>query len=326
MSVCTNILFLRILSYVQTALQILRFAIPIVLIVKIAIDFYKNLFLNDPQKQIENRNNAIRRIVAAIIVFLTPTLINNFIYIVDDLTGTSNDYHGCLSNIENIDFYINLAKAEKLLKEQMEKEAGTAEYQKTKERLAALLKNNKINQVNPDGTVLGMKYRLSESDLKDIAKICQQEQGSAKGAAWEASLIANRFELFGSKYGDIHTYVLKCGWWAPANKGTYKNANLNPDVLNSVRQVLIEGQRMIPLYVDEHDWTGDISKIVTNGKTYTGEAIKNHNNFQKDKTVIYNRMGAVYTYFGHPRSDGASDPFGYTKAAKNKIDSISKVG
>ena len=320
MSVCTNILFLRILSYVQTALQILRFIVPLGLVVKIAIDFYKNLFINDETKQIENRNNAIRRIVAAIIIFLVPTLVNSFIYIVDDLTGTSSDYRGCLASIENIDYYIDLASKEQALKEQIEKEAGSAEYQKTKERLNNLINNNKTNTNNANGEVLGKKYNLSENELKDIAKICQREQGSAKGAAWEASLMANRFELFGSKYGNLHNYVLNCKWWAPANNGSYKTTNLKSDVLNSVRQVLINGQRQVPLYVDEHDWTGDITKIVTNGKTQSGNAIKNHSNFKKDTTVIYNRMGAIYTYFGH--ATASSDPFGYTKTAKNKVDSM----
>ena len=40
-----------------------------------------------------------------------------------------------------------------------------------------------------------------------------------------------------------------------------------------------------------------------------------------DETIIYNKMGAIYTYYTHPTS--TSDPFGYTESAKNRINGLS---
>ena len=37
-------------------------------------------------------------------------------------------------------------------------------------------------------------------------------------------------------------------------------------------------------------------------------------------TVIYNKMGAVYTFYQFPTIK--SDPFGYTSSAKKKVDSL----
>ena len=89
--------------------------------------------------------------------------------------------------------------------------------------------------------------------------------------------MANRYELeiikeSKWKNGSIYDYVMNSGWWAPANKGTYKSVDLKSDVLSAVREVLIDGQRTLPFYVDEHDWVGDLEKIVTNGKTYTSRS------------------------------------------------------
>ena len=39
------------------------------------------------------------------------------------------------------------------------------------------------------------KYTLTDAQLRGIASLCQQEQGTAQGAAAEASLMANHMEL-----------------------------------------------------------------------------------------------------------------------------------
>ena len=188
------------------------------------------------------------------------------------------------------------------------------------------------------GFRIGQKYNLTESELEDIAKICQQEQGSAAGAAAEASLMANRYELYysdSSKYSDFHDFVLTCGWWAPANNGTYKNTNLKSDVLNAVREVLIMGNRTLPLYIDEHDcWfcnsrtcangnKGDICYLELNGKTISDKSsIKSRDSsiYVSGQTVLKTIYDATYTFYSFPTS--SSDPFGYTKRAKDKYDSL----
>lgn len=42
---------------------------------------------------------------------------------------------------------------------------------------------------------------MSDQQLKQITALALHEQGTTKGAAAEASLMANRFEMYGSKYG-----------------------------------------------------------------------------------------------------------------------------
>ena len=178
-----------------------------------------------------------------------------------------------------------------------------------------------------DGKFLGQKYKLSEKELKDIAKICQAEQGTPGGAAKEASLMANKYELLSkdSKYKNkgLHYYVLNCDWWAPAKKGTYSSVKLKPNVLEAVRKVLVDGQRVFPLYIDDHDWLGDISRITVNGKSYSGrDNLRNRKLYVQDKTRIYNIYGSVYIYWTHAHGGKDADPFGYKPATKKKVEAM----
>ncbi len=193
---------------------------------------------------------------------------------------------------------------------------------------ALKLIDGKTNSTSSSGTTYltpinsfsGTKYdNLSDKDITYIAKLCQREQGSAEGAAAEASLIANRYELFGKKFGNIADYVKDSGWW---NTGV-SFATPSASVMEAVKDVLLNGNRTLPPYVDEHDCIScgfnsyDIKKIVTNGEVITNKSeLKNHNNYVQDQTVIYNRYGSIYTFYTFPTK--TSDPFGYTSSSYNK--------
>lgn len=234
-------------------------------------------------------------------------------------------------------------------KEQCNKDIGKNLNSKEDEAL----NNNasKGNNLQTEGLFIGTKYNLTEKQLKSIARLCQQEQGSAEGAAVEASLMANRFELFGSKYGsgadELYNYVAYSGWFSNSEKymgmtvdkngkevQSKNSANkimkqLRDDIYTAVYEVLILGKRCLPLYIDEHDcidcgkYGFDVVKIVTGGTIITSDdkkSIKNHNNYVQDKTVIHNKYGTEYTFYTFPTKN--SDPFGYTSSAKEKYDKL----
>ena len=71
---CDTLLSVRLIYYLKVALNFIKFVIPILLIIKLSIDVYKEiLFANDDKKEIIQK--ATRRIIAAVIVFLVPTFI-----------------------------------------------------------------------------------------------------------------------------------------------------------------------------------------------------------------------------------------------------------
>lgn len=154
------------------------------------------------------------------------------------------------------------------------------------------------------------KYELTDDQLKQIASLAYHEQGTPKGAAAEASLMANLFEIKGSKYGEgatgLYNYIRTSGWFANSEK-FMDSKDASDEIVNAVKSVLVDGKRTLPAYIDEHDMFGDITSVETEGSKGT---IKDKNSYTAFKTIITNRYGSKYTFFTFP--DTNSDPFGYT--------------
>lgn len=108
--ICTNVVFLRILLYFKIALQVISIAVPIGLIVKLIMDFYKGMVAGSGESLSTIFKNSFNRIVAAIIVFLTPMLVNFIVSIIENTFSASLDYQSCLANVSNIEYYENLER------------------------------------------------------------------------------------------------------------------------------------------------------------------------------------------------------------------------
>jgi hypothetical protein len=243
-----------------------------------------------------------------------------------NITGEVN-FTDCLENTEYIEHYEELAK-------EKEMQNSTALIKKISEANKSedfSLKDGKKDSTSTNGTFIGTKYNLSEEQLKGIARLCQQEQGTAKGAAAEASLMANLFELNGSKYGKgadgLYNYVKNSGWFYNASHYMLQTNSLNKDVYTAVHEVLILGKRTLPVYINEHDcidcgsYGFDVVKLLVGDKVITSEnELLNKNNYITDKTIIHNRYDSIYTFYTFPTP--TSDPFGYTKEAYNKYNSL----
>lgn len=155
------------------------------------------------------------------------------------------------------------------------------------------------------------QYSLNDSQLKAIANLCYQEQGSPKGAAAEASLMANRFELYGKKsFGTLYNYVRTSGWFANAAH-VMDNGNASKDIVAAVTAVLKNGKRTLPQYVDEHDCINppDITSCTNNGTSFS---TSDRSSYKQYTTIIKNRYGSTYRFFCFPTD--TSDPFGYTNS------------
>lgn len=153
---------------------------------------------------------------------------------------------------------------------------------------------------------------MTDAEIRCIARLCWQEQGSVEGAAAEASLASNRYRMQRNlgQYDNLYEYMRYSGWWANAAK--YMDSGFCPDdAEEAVRQAVL-GLPTLPLYIDEHDCFIDIEALDVGGeRIQTEEGIQDHKNYIRDKTIIYNKYGAVYTFYCFPGEN--SDPFGYTK-------------
>lgn len=162
------------------------------------------------------------------------------------------------------------------------------------------------------------KYNLTESQLKKIARLCQQEQGTVNGAKAEASLMANQLETSKSrqnKYGTgadgLYNWVRNGKWYSRAVHWM-DNGELASSILEGVRDVLVNGNRTLPQYVDEHDCLSDIKSISTGN-------VRDKSAYIKGKTIVKNSYGSTWTFYCFP--DSHSDPFGYTSEAYKYVSS-----
>ena len=157
---------------------------------------------------------------------------------------------------------------------------------------------------------------LTDAQIKSIANLCKQEQGSPKGAAAEASLMANRFELVGSRFGTggagLYNYVRTSGWFANA-ASHMDNGSATKEYIDAVKGVLVNGKRTLPKYIDEHDCFTDISSATNKGQAIS---VSDRSQYQQYVTKMNNRYGAKYTFFCFPTK--TSDPFGYTSKKSRK--------
>lgn len=193
--------------------------------------------------------------------------------------------------------------------------------------------NSLVSTPSNGGIFQLQKYDLSDEQIRSIATLCENEQGTVEGAKAEASLMANRFELYGSAFGTgsdgLYNYIKSSGWWHDSNNVMENSSSANQDIFNAVKSVLVDGNRTLPNYIDEHDCIDcgsvgfDIIKIVTGDTTITTDntsELKNHSNYVKDQTIIHNKYGGAYTFYSFPTEN--SDPFGYTSEAKQKASSL----
>ena len=72
-SLCLQPLFLRIIYIISRIVNIVKYVVPIVLIIRVAIDMYRHVINPDDKEGLGKIKN---KIIASIVVFLTPTIIS----------------------------------------------------------------------------------------------------------------------------------------------------------------------------------------------------------------------------------------------------------
>lgn len=158
------------------------------------------------------------------------------------------------------------------------------------------------------------KYDLSEDAIKDIATCITGEQGGTDVTACrqEASQIANLNEV---TYGRSSTEssVLKTihgGWYSSSSwtRGCTQTA------IDAVRFVLIEGKRVLPRYVTEHDMfplDAAISGHWNNGSGEDRSQYKRHETTIRQNPSRFRGGGSSYTFYCFFGSDASKDVAGY---------------
>lgn len=318
---------LGVIYFIRELIEIACFIIPIVLIVMLSIDIAKGVIAGD-EKASKTIGIVSKRLIYAIVIFILPdTIFGAFNIVLDSQTDESYSCWKYAGEVSMKQLNIIVRDQEEALDKQLER-MREEDAQAAREKLVAsnnfkntvLTAANKSNIASADGTYLGQTYHLTDAELRGIARLCQQEQGSAEGAAAEASLILNRFELHPNPdYPNLFGYVKNAGWWSHASSYLNNPTGLKQEILDAVKEVIVHGKRTLPLYVDEHDciYCGngryDIISATNNGIQFD---VDDRDQYKQDVTILENRYDSTYTFHSFPTEK--SDPFGYTEEAMRK--------
>ena len=166
------------------------------------------------------------------------------------------------------------------------------------------------------GSYVGTKYSLTDAQKKKIAGMVIGEYGSdLNGMKAVASHMANLYEinLFNNSsctkgktfYEYITSPVGSCGWYATYNAAPTTNAN----ALKAVEDVLINGNRTLPLYIDEFDWyPNDI---------LGASSLSDSNSYKVGVTKLENKYDSKGTYYCITKASHDANIFFYTTRGEN---------
>ena len=163
-----------------------------------------------------------------------------------------------------------------------------------------------------NGSYNGTKYNLTDQEISELARMVKGEYGSdLVGMKAVASHMANLYEYRKSnnatKGQSLYQYITTCGWYATARANVRLNPSYNDArAQQAVKDVLVNGNRTLPLYIDEFDmFPGDI----------LGASMNDAASYQAGVTRLNNRYGSSGTYFCITRSGSDANIFFYTDGA-----------
>ena len=340
---CNNNTFLGTIFLIKLVIKIVFIGTPIILIVLITIDLFKNVIASSEEEQKKNIRIIVKRIIYCIAIFFVPAIINlvmNIVYeIAEDNTkksfvecwnnATAENVKACNEEAEAKEEKIRameLERTNKIKQEKLERQRAAEEYAK-KNNAANNATNNTTTQTgqigsgqggagNCSGSYVGPKYSLTEEQKKKIAGMVMGEYGGdLNGMKAVASQMANLYEI--NSYNDsnctrnrtFYEYITlptgSCGWYATYDKAPTTDA----DALKAVEDVIINGNRTLPLYINEFDWyPGDI-----NGAS----SISDSNSYIPGSTKISNIYGSTGTYYCITSSGNDANIYFYTAGAEN---------
>ena len=178
-----------------------------------------------------------------------------------------------------------------------------------------------VTASGPVGTVA--TYNLTDDQIRGLANVFISEEGHAEAAIKAAaSHLLNRFERYPiNGLTDPYNYLIHAGWWGSValNQGRINGSHgtANTSEIDWVSEVIRQGKRNIPLYIDEYDmFPGDIASATNNGVAINKS---DRSQYIKDVTIVRNVYGSTYTFYGFP---GNADIFGYINKRPGDVDFI----
>lgn len=181
--------------------------------------------------------------------------------------------------------------------------------------------DNGTTVTHTEGVVNFPTYNLSEDQIRGIAHVIAHEQSDIYGQYAEASQMVNWFENHASKsWGDasqLANFIANSGHYGPGDRyysdfcsGDYTNYSENhvENAIKAVRDVMVNGKRTLPAYVDEHDGRFESGFYLVAGRNRNDPA-----DFIPHDTIWHQMYSGDVdiVFYEFPGGNTDNDPFGY---------------
>lgn len=150
-----------VIVLLKTFLNLIRFSLPIILIIKVSLDLYKNM-INGIDDKGEIKKKTFERITACIIVFLVPSIINLVLTIFSSIDIDTSDY------TDNFSVCYKEASRDlvKKLKEQQELKLNAEEEKKRENNLVIAAKYEALRKAQNEAKNNNNNNNTSYHDTK----------------------------------------------------------------------------------------------------------------------------------------------------------------
>ena len=214
--VCEEPDVLKVVAFIKTLLNIVFIIVPILLILFLSLDLFKNVVGFDEDAKRKNISMFVKRVLMCVCVFLVPTIVN-FLDIFLSRTISSYDvtYQSCYQNADKIWFYESL-------KTFREKEASQKE-EKEKQIISLASRISKVF-VTLSSSSGGNNGQLT-FDSNDVTKVSNASLSDLQKALNNySSKKAKNFLPYASKYLELEkkhgvnaffvlgVHALESGW------------------------------------------------------------------------------------------------------------------
>lgn len=276
MNPCQDPTYLRLILLIKEMLNIICIVIPIILIVVLIIRISK-LVINGGENHTHELKIMVSKIISAMCIFFVPMFVNIAMSLVDQARVQEGS---CWKNANKITIakYQVIEEAEKELEKAQKalerakiseenKRIEEARQEELKKKLDKIRSNNSISgsggESDCKGSYKGPKYNLTEDEIIQLSRMVYGEYSADEnGMRAVASHMANLYEIrqylgYG-KGKSLFTYITTCGWYATA-KIRHSSKYDNSLAREVTEDVLVNGNRSLPPYVDEFDmFPGDV--------------------------------------------------------------------
>ena len=138
------------------------------------------------------------------------------------------------------------------------------------------------------------KYSLSSNDIERVARLCYSLDDSEEGYLCVASVLCNRYELTGEDYDSLIDYIESSNYVPNAKDIMDSGTTVPDDVLSAITNVINDGFRTIPGYIDVFNKFEDIVSI----ENVDGTNDKNDKSvYRKHATQVLDAYGITYTFY-----------------------------